>query len=190
MFHPCRASLKKNKKNRSHIPVPSCNKRHCGTPCGHSSTCSSSASQHTPSPSLSMKIEHRFIRRVAHRVSPRASWCLNRRKQQLPPLVWYPSRKARNRLQHALSGNSVDAFLLPPGTQIFDSCSCQVAWLRWTSGAGCHRHDASRRLVSFLLRLCCPRCAELARHAPLSGLHFVSFTTRRGLSSSTASRSQ
>ena len=53
-----------------------------------------------------MKIERRFMRRVAHRIQPRESGCPVHTKHLLPVLVvWAPSRKKRNQEQHTLNGN-------------------------------------------------------------------------------------
>ena len=55
---------------------------------------------------ISLKIERRFIRRVAHRVRPRESGCPIHKKHLLPVLVvWAPPRKKGNQ-QHTLNGNT------------------------------------------------------------------------------------
>ena len=56
---------------------------------------------------ISLKIERRFMRRVAHRVRPGESGCPIHKKQLLPVLVvWAPPRKKRNQEQHTLNGST------------------------------------------------------------------------------------
>ena len=57
--------------------------------------------------SFSLKIERRFMRRVAHKVGPRVSGCPIHKKQLLLVfVVWAPPRKKRNQEQHALNSSS------------------------------------------------------------------------------------
>ena len=80
----------------------------------------------SPTPmSAVLKLERRFMRRMKHRTTPRSSGCRPRRPNLLPTLnMQRRSRKAMNKEQHALNGNTAT-----PGAGLH--CTIRSMYFSW-----------------------------------------------------------
>ena len=94
----------------------------------------------------SLLIEKRFVRRVAPRIRKHPSGCASKKKP-LPALVWDAPRKDKNRLAHALNGNTamaparqLDASPITPSTDTSDGWSCHLCQRKYSTARQLVRH--------------------------------------------------